>query len=291
MRSRNVAFFNEVGNDKIMNKQTRRYLLKSLSTLTLLLLISVPALATNTQFWNQSNNRNPQSIDHKQWQMTLDHYLITNHPSGIYRFNYSAVTATDKNRLKNYLAELQEIDPRNYNRAEQMAYWINLYNALTVNLILDNYPVESIKELGSGFFSFGPWDDELAVVAGQSLSLNDIEHKILRPIWQDPRIHYAVNCASYGCPNLAATVFTSTNTNDLLNKNAHDYINHPRAVHVDNGKLTVSSIYHWYADDFGGNDKKVISHLQYYAEPKLKQQLDNYRGTINHQYDWRLNEP
>jgi hypothetical protein len=273
-----------------MKKNMPSHPLLALLTMFLLVIITVPGFATNTKTWNKSDNNNPNSINHKQWQMTLDRYLITNHPSGVNRFRYSDVTVADKKVLKKYLSELQKIDPRSYKRAEQMAYWINLYNALTVDLILDGYPVKSIKKLGKALFSFGPWDDEVAKIAGQDLSLNDIEHKILRPIWQDPRIHYAVNCASYGCPNLAAKAFTAINTDTLLNQGANDYINHNRGVHFDNGKLIVSSIYHWYAEDFGDSDKMLIKHLQKYAKPKLKQQLDTYQGAIDHEYDWSLNE-
>ena len=231
------------------------------------------------------------SIDHKPWQKILDKYLQSDHPSGVNRFHYSQVSADDKKALKIYLSQLRSIDPRAYRRSEQMAYWINLYNALTVDLILDNYPVKSIKKVGKGLFSFGPWDDDIVRIAGNKLTLNDIEHKILRPLWKDPRIHYAVNCASYGCPNLVTKVFTASNTDFLLNQSARDYVNHSRGVRFEDGNLIVSSIYHWYSEDFGGHDQKLIEHLKKYAEPQLKQKLDQYQGPIDHEYDWSLNEP
>ncbi len=247
--------------------------------------------ADTTQFWNQSDESNSTSIDHQPWQKILDKYLQSDHPSGVNRFRYSQVRADDKKALKTYLIQLQEIDPGAYRRSEQMAYWINLYNALTVDLILDNYPVKSIKKIGKGLLSFGPWDDDIARITGQKLTLNDIEHKILRPIWKDPRIHYAVNCASFGCPNLAVKAYTASDTDSLLNQGAHDYINHPRGVRFEDGKLTVSSIYHWYSEDFGSSDQNLIVHLQQYAEPELRQQLDQYQDAIDHEYDWSLNEP
>ncbi len=196
-------------------------------TLVPLMLITVPGFATDTQNWDRSDESNPSAIDHQPWQKILDNYLQSDHPSGVNRFRYSQVSADDKNTLKTYLAQLQAIDPRTYRRSEQMAYWINLYNALTIDLILENYPVKSIKKIGKGFFSFGPWDDDIAYIAGNKLTLNDIEHKILRPLWKGPRIHYAVNCASYGCPNLASMAFTANNIDSLLNQSAHDYVNHP----------------------------------------------------------------
>lgn len=249
-----------------------------------------PCLATDTQFWQQSDENNTSIIDHVAWQKLLDRYLVTNHPSGVNRVRYKDFTNDDKQALKAYLSQLQSIDPRQYKRAEQMAYWINLYNALTVDLILENYPVKSIKKIGNKLFSFGPWDDPIAQIAGQELTLNDIEHKILRPIWKDRRIHYAVNCASYGCPNLSAAAYTASNTNGLLEQGATDYINHRRGVSLNNGDLTVSSIYHWYSEDFGGNDAQLLAHLKRYANPNLKQALDDFNGSIDYAYDWSLND-
>ncbi len=153
-------------------------------------------------YWDRSDAANPAAIDHSPWQGLLDAYLDTRHPSGVHRFAYAAVRSADRAVLRAYLAALQALDPRRYSRPEQEAYWINLYNALTVDLVLAHYPVKSIREIGGGWLLRGPWDDAIAKVAGRALSLNDIEHGVLRPIWRDPRIHYAVNCASIGCPNL-----------------------------------------------------------------------------------------
>lgn len=257
------------------------------------ILFTADSHATNSQYWRGSHETSTLIIDHSPWQMILDRYLITNTSDSVNRFNYKKVSLTDKAELKQYLIRMQRIDPRDYNRAEQKAYWINLYNALTVKLIIDSYPIKSIKKLGNGFFSFGPWDDDIAEINGKKLSLNDIEHKILRPIWKDPRIHYAVNCASYGCPNLAAQAYTAKNTEQLLQQGAHAYINHPRGVRVKGKKLLISSIYKWYRKDFGDSKRALIEHLKAYAEPELKRQLNEFdlrRGDINHNYDWRLNQ-
>lgn len=188
---------------------------------------------------------------------------------------------------------MQDTDPRRYKKIEQKAYWINLYNALTVQLILDNYPVKSITKLGEGLFSFGPWDDPAATIRGKTLSLNDIEHKILRPIWKDQRIHYAVNCASYSCPDLSAMAFTANNTEELLEEGASAYINHPRGVGVDGDDLLLSSIFDWYLVDFGDSQETLVQHLKHYAKPALKQKLAAFErngGDIDHDYNWDLNE-
>jgi hypothetical protein len=254
------------------------------------LVIAAPK-SSPLEFWSPGNENNTGVIDHTLWQQILTSYLDDKHQSGINRFDYAAVTTEDRKILSKYLQQLQQLDPREYNRAEQKAYWINLYNALTVELILANYPVLSITKIGKGFFSFGPWDDKLVTIQTQELSLNNIEHGILRPYFNDKRIHYAVNCASISCPNLSRTAYSTANTEQLLEQGARDYINHPRGVSFENDKLKVSSIYHWYKEDFGGDDKSLIAHLLNYAEPELAKRLRNYHGDIEHDYDWSLNQP
>ena len=169
-----------------------------------------------------------------------------------------------------------------------MAYWINLYNALTVFVIIPRYPVDSIREIKSGIIDFGPWNLELFPLQGKKLTLNQIEHGILRPIWKDPRIHYAANCASMGCPNLCPEAYRSDNLERLLEQGTKDYINHPRGAQVEDGELVVSSIFDWYKTDFGGTDAGVLAHLRKYARPELVEILADY-DSFDHNYDWRLN--
>ncbi len=243
--------------------------------------------------WEASVETNAESIDHSAWQGILDTYLIS-HPSGINRFDYAALKANaeDAARLAGYLTSLQELDPRHYSRQEQQAYWINFYNALTVRVVVDAYPVDSIRDIYQGWLPLGPWDDVHAEVAGMPLTLNNIEHGILRPIWRDPRIHYAVNCASHGCPNLSPTVYTAANTETQLEAGARAYINHPRGTSfVDDDFLLISSIYEWYVEDFGGTEKTVIDHLMQYAEEELAARLKTFSGSIDYEYDWNLNTP
>ena len=180
-----------------------------------------------------------------------------------------------------------------YSRKEQRAYWTNLYNELTIVTVLQHYPVASITkiDLTPGLFSAsGPWDKKLLQVEGTPISLNDIEHRILRPIWHDPRTHYSVNCASIGCPNLALEPYTAATMEAMLNKGAQDYVNHPRGANVTDGKLTASKIYDWYQADFGGNERGVIAHLRHYAKPPLAQALSGIDSIAEYKYDWSLND-
>ncbi len=252
-----------------------------------ILSISSAYANTDTDFWRSHQSDSKQVISHQGLQVFLDNYLISD-DTGVNLVKYGRVSAKQKQGLEHYLRQLQQQDPRSLNQLEQKAYWVNLYNALTLQLIIDNYPVTSIKKLGDSLFSFGPWDDELATIAGKKLSLNDIEHKILRPIWQDPRIHYAVNCASYSCPNLASKVYTASNLEPLLEQQARDYINHSRGVSFNQEELQLSSIYHWYKEDFGTFDQ-LLAHLNNYAEPGLAKQLSKVTKGYDHDYDWSLN--
>jgi len=232
-------------------------------------------------FWNKSNEQNSQTVSHQKWQSFLDTYLVQQNEYTL--VNYKSVTTQDKQSLKSYISDLAALNPKSLNKAEQYAYWVNLYNALTVDLILDNYPVSSITKLG-GFFSFGPWGQEIIDIQGKTLTLNDIEHRILRPIWNDPRTHYAVNCASLGCPNLQSSAFTAENYNQLLDKAASEFINAKKGVSVNGGKTQLSSIYDWFAVDFGG-EKQVINHLK-----KYRDDLPASLGKVSFDYDWSLNE-
>jgi hypothetical protein len=247
--------------------------------------------------WQTHNAENREVIDHSAWGIILKKYLVTSQltmessaPVGINLLQYGGVSKIDYDLLKIYLTTLEGIPISSFSRPEQRAFWINLYNAATVNLILEHYPVESITKISFSFFSFGPWDEELLTIEGEELSLNDIEHRILRPIWQDPRIHYALNCASIGCPNLQPIAFTAKNTDSLLETGASEYINHPRGAKKEDKKLWLSKIFEWYQDDYGGNEAGVLIHIQKYAKENLANSLYEDELEIEYHYDWRLNE-
>ena len=247
--------------------------------------------------WQTHNAENREVIDHSAWGIILKKYLVTSQlptessaPVGINLMEYGGVSKIDYDLLKIYLTTLEGISISSFSRPEQRAFWINLYNAATVNLILEHYPVESITNISFSFFSFGPWDEELLTIEGEELSLNDIEHRILRPIWQDPRIHYALNCASIGCPNLQPIAFTAKNTDSLLKTGASEYINHPRGAKKEDKKPWLSKIFEWYQDDYGGNEAGVLIHIQKYAKENLANSLYEDELEIEYHYDWRLNK-
>ena len=241
--------------------------------------------------WTAHDAASTATIDHGPWQKFLGRYVVPG-SDGVNRVAYSKVTPADRSALDAYIGRLVATAIGAYNRDEQIAFWINLYNALTVRLVLDHYPFPGMLKLNisPGLFSFGPWGRKLIHVDGAELSLDDIEHRILRPIWRDPRIHYAVNCASIGCPNLQTAAYTGGDIERQLTAAARAYINNWRGVRFDGGAMYVSSLYKWYRSDFGGNARGVIAHLRRYAKPALVGRIEAASGIGGYQYDWALND-
>ncbi len=255
---------------------------------------SALAGAPRADLWSRWLAHDPESrlsVDHAVWDRFLARYVVSDHASEINRVRYGE--GEDRRILETYLQELQDTAVSRLNRDEQMAYWINLYNAATVKVVLDHYPVSSITRINisPGLFSRGPWDARILAVEGEELSLNDVEHRILRPIWRDPRIHYAVNCASLGCPDLQDRAYTAANLEVLLDKGAREYVNHPRGASFQGSRLVLSSLYDWYEEDFGGSEQGVIRHLRRYAAPELDRKLAAFSGRVGYEYNWSLNEP
>lgn len=273
---------------------SRRYLfvilgLLALSVTAFLFLFRAPSVQLDP-FWQPAAPNSTAVISHELWQQLLDEYLISDHDSGINRVDYEGLQEDGREDLQAYVEAMKRVDPRVYNRAEQFAFWVNLYNAMTVKLITENYPVDSITELGESTLAFGPWDDVLVNIAGKPLTLNDIEHRILRPLWNDHRIHFVVNCASIGCPNLLGQVLTAQNQEQLLEQAANDYLQHPRGLYFDEDKLILSSIFDWYKEDFGGSQAERLQTLSQYLPEVLALKVSNYDGAVDYHYDWQLNE-
>jgi len=230
-------------------------------------------------------------MDHSRWQAFLQKLVVTNHPSGINRVRYQALSAADFTALQGYIRSMQEVTISNYNRAAQKAFWINVYNALTVHLVVSRYPVASIRDINisPGLATRGPWGAKLFSVEGEKISLDDIQHRILRPIWKDRRAHYALTNATLGSPHLQATAYTAETSEALLERSAREFINHPRGVSIQKGRLQVSSLYVWFQEDFGGSADGLMEHWQDYADAALADALANYNGGLVHDYDWALN--
>lgn len=234
------------------------------------------------------------TVDHSAFDALLKAYVKPSE-AGLNRVAYARFKAEGQSKLTAYLAALEKADVTKLDRPEQFAFWANLYNAKTVAIVLDKYPVRSIKDisLGGGLvatFTGGPWKAKVVKVAGRELSLDDIEHVILRGTFKDPRVHYAVNCASVGCPNLGTEAFTGARLEAQLDAAARAYVNSPRGIKVADGQVTASSIYNWFQVDFGGSAEGVLQHARRYAEPALKSKLESITTIAEFAYDWSLND-
>lgn len=229
------------------------------------------------------------SLDHSDYSALLKRYVVKGR-DGLNRVNYRGLKS-QRSALKAYIARMEAVNVKSLSSDAAKAFWINLYNAKTLDVVVDRYPIKSIKDikLGGGFFGSGPWKKKLVTVGGKKLSLDDIEHNIARKTWRDPRLHYGFNCASIGCPNLLSEAFTGGKIDGQLNKAARDYINHPRGVTISSDGIKASKIYDWYDEDFGSS-KQLIAHWQRYASPKLKQALSKHKSINSYAYNWSLND-
>jgi hypothetical protein len=194
----------------------------------------------------------------------------------------------DEAILDRYLDTLAAVDPATLSPDEQFAFYTNAYNAWTIKLILSRYPeIRSIRELGSLFRS--PWKKKIARINGELLTLDQIEHDILRKQFKDPRVHFAVNCASKGCPPLRDEPFTGNRLDSQLNQAAADFINAPRFNRLEGDILYISKIFDWFSEDF---DDDIIDTIIQFADAPLRDRLEKNRARIRVKYldyDWSLN--
>ncbi|KPP80521.1 MAG: putative protein DUF547 [Oceanicaulis sp. HLUCCA04] len=231
-----------------------------------------------------------QSDIHAPWDTLLERY-VTRSASGIDLVDYARwrSDAGDRAALEAYISALEDIPASGLPDDERFAFWANLYNAVTVRLILDEAPEDSIRQIRPTLFSIGPWGMELTRNEGGALSLDNIEHDIMREEFEAALVHYAVNCASIGCPNIGLRAWRAERLQENLEAAARAYVNHPRGVAVTPRGLVISRIYKWYEEDFGGNDEGVIAHLLRFAEPELAEQIEANPRITGHAYDWDLN--
>jgi len=194
----------------------------------------------------------------------------------------------EEGKLDHYLKVLEETDTEKLSRNEQFAFYINAYNAWTIKLILSEYPgVESIKHLGNIFAS--PWKKKLCRIDGDLVTLDHIEHGILRPQFKDPRVHFAINCAAKSCPPLISEPYLGSTLDQQLDDSVRAFVNDSKNNRLDEDTLYVSKIFKWFAEDF---DDDVHGFLLKYAEGNLKRGLQSRKDNVKIKYldyDWSLN--
>jgi hypothetical protein len=214
-----------------------------------------------------------EAINHSDWNI-----LLQKHVSEKGNVNYKGFKK-DELKLKSYLTLLSKIMPDDsWSKGKKMAYWINAYNAFTIQLILDNYPISSIKDIEN------PWDIEFINLGDKTFSLNDIEHEILRKM-NDPRIHFGIVCASVSCPKLQNVAFEASNLDSQLDIAAKEFLADPARNNLSKDSIQLSKIFKWFAKDFK-NEGSLIDFLNKYSEITISQNAKkSYKD-----YDWNLNE-
>ncbi len=212
--------------------------------------------------------------DHGAWDDLVSRHV---YPDGTLNYNGFA---RERDKMEAYIGMLEATPPaEDWSREEKLAYYINLYNAATVRLILDNFPVESILRIRN------PWGRNILEIGGEEFNLNNIEHDILREM-DEPRIHFAINCASVSCPVLQPFAFTADTIDAQLDAAAREFINDPARNSIGPGQVGLSRIFKWYKEDFTRNGTLLDYINQYLEEP-----VPAGTGVDFLPYDWNLNRP
>jgi len=233
---------------------------------------AAPKPAPATAAVPKSAPKKAAKISHTSFDSYLKKYV-----SGNGNVNYSGMKG-DRQPLNDYMAELAKSTPKSdWSRNEKLAYWINAYNAFTIDLILSNYPVSKITDLDGG----SPWKVSRITLEGKKYSLDQIENKIIRPQFKDGRIHFAVNCAAKSCPTLLNGAFLPSKLSSQLEKQTKKFVNNSAYNSISEGSATVSKIFKWYAEDFG--DLKTF--LNKYSTQKIGADTN----IEYNEYDWSLN--
>ncbi len=211
--------------------------------------------------------------------------VLSTHVSEDGRVDYAGLQQ-DSTRLNRYLDLVETHHPNgSWSSDERKAYWINAYNAFTLRLIIRNYPVESIKDLGGVIYKVNtPWDIRFIMIEGYDYDLNNIEHDILRKEWQDPRIHFAINCASVSCPVLLNTAYEADALDTQLDRAARRFINDPERNKLSETTAELSKIFKWFKGDFT-RETDLIGFINRYAD----RQLSDQASIAYLDYNWALN--
>lgn len=220
--------------------------------------------------------------DHAIWAELLDKYVK---PGGV---DYAGFKS-EEDKLDQYLKLLEGTDTQTLSRNDQFAFYINAYNAWTIKLILSAYPgLKSIKDLGT--FLKSPWEKKFVRMNGDVLTLDDIEHHILRPRFKDPRLHFAINCSAASCPPLKSEPYLGSQLDLQLDQATRSFINHPDNYRLEGDVLYVSRIFKWFSEDF---KEGVVDFYLAHARGDLKNKLAQKKDALKLKYlpyDWSLND-
>ncbi len=230
----------------------------------------------------------PPSFDHSEFTVLLaDHVDV----EGL--VNYVGLQS-DSVHLDRYLAGLAVTEPANLPPADALAFWMNAYNAYTLKLVIDNYPVESILKTVSGPFIpsvNSPFSVEFATVGGTVYSLDGIEHGIIREQFDEPRIHFALVCGALSCPPLRAEAYDGAVLDAQLDDQARRFLHDPSKNAVTVTEARLSKLFDWYEGDLGGSKPGVLSFIAPYFDGDVRAALEAGTPSVSYNdYEWSLNE-
>lgn len=216
------------------------------------------------------------TLDHSQWDKLLKQNV---REDGLVAYEGFKADKLILNKYVKYLSE--QVPNKSWSFEEQLAYFINVYNANTIKLIVDNYPVESIKKVDA---TISPFLKNFIYIGEKKFSLADIEKGFLQKM-NEPRMHFAINCASFSCPKLLREAYTAENVDQLMDKAAKEFINsNKNEISENNAK--VSEIFKWYKSDFLKQSESIIDYINQYADTKINSNTElTYK-----EYDWSLND-
>ncbi len=212
--------------------------------------------------------------------------LLQKHVDSAGHVNYKGFIE-DKEKFHSYLCALEQEAPKDdWTEEEKLAYWINAYNAFTVELIIDNYPVTTIKELGGKLFKVNTaWDIKFIKIEGEKYDLNNIEHGIIRKDFDEPRIHFAVNCASVSCPKLRNEAYVGSKLDQQLDDQVRYFLKNEGKNNVGTEKATLSKIFRWFKGDFT-KTMTLVEFINQYSDVKMTESTE----IEFFEYNWNLNE-
>lgn len=238
--------------------------------------------------WPKPQRVSIDQIDHASYDQLLQKYV---NDDGMVAYKAWHGNATDRKQLKDYLAHLSQASPKKpASREAKLAYWMNAYNAVTIEGILRVYPTSSIRNHTAKVWGYNIWKNLLLHVGEQKFSLEDIEHKVLRKM-DEPRIHFAIVCASIGCPRLLNRAYVADSVEEQLATNTKDFFSRSQNLKMTGNTLALSKIVDWYGTDFAPSPEQQVQKLVKYFPESTQQVVSKGNFRVSYQsYDWDLNE-